>query len=69
MLAEVGLDPDDELHLAGVLGELLLEFRNARETARALESAADGVSPGDVAQAVLGLQSVYDELLAERRAR
>jgi hypothetical protein len=63
MLQEVGLDPDDELLLAEDAGELLLEFRSARETARALEAATD-VDPGDVGAAVLGLQRVYEEALA-----
>ena len=45
MLDEVGLDPDDETHLVEDSSELLLEFRRARETARALEAAED-VNPG-----------------------
>jgi hypothetical protein len=67
MLEEAGLDPDDETHLAEDAGELVLEFRRVRETARALESAAD-VDPGDVGNAVLGLQRVYEELLSTHRA-
>jgi hypothetical protein len=67
ILAEVGLDPDDDEHLHEDAGELLLEFRQARETARQLE-AGDHFDPGDVGAAVLDLQSVYEQLLEEHRA-
>ena len=44
-----------------------MELRQARETARAIEAAED-VDPGDMGAAVLGLQRLYEELLAEHRA-
>ena len=67
ILDEIGLDPDDDTRLAEDWGELLLEFRRARETARTLDAGGD-FDPGDVGAAVRGLQTVYDELLAEYRA-
>jgi hypothetical protein len=67
ILTEVGLDPDDDTHLAEDAGELLLELRRARETSPTLEQGGE-FDPGDVGAAVLGLRSVYDQLLDERRA-
>jgi hypothetical protein len=67
MLQEVGLDPDDDTHLAEDAGDLVLEFRRARETARQIEADED-FDPGDVGAAALGLKGIYEQLMEERRA-
>lgn len=66
MLAEQGLDPDGEAEHEDA-GELLLEYRQARDTARAVE-VGEVVDPGDVGAAVRGLRNVYEQVLESHRS-
>ncbi len=67
MLREQGLDPGSEEVEHEDAGELVLEYRQARETAHAIDAGED-VDPGDVGAAVLGLRNVYEQLLESYRA-
>ncbi len=66
MLEERGYALDDPVAREGDDREVVDEFLAAREITRLVESESDGVSPGDVAAAVNGYQSVYQYLIAER---
>ena len=68
MLAERGYDPGDPVAQEGNEREVLTEYSAAREVANRVEVGADDVDPGDVAQAINGLRSIFDHLVAEREA-
>jgi hypothetical protein len=67
MLAARGFAPDDPVVSDGDEPEVLVEFRAAAETVRALER-TDEVDPGDIAAAVNGLRAVFDHLVSARSA-
>lgn len=68
MLKGSGYAATDEVARSGEDPEVVNEFESARETANQVERGADGVSPGDVAAAINNLRSLYEFLIAERRA-
>jgi hypothetical protein len=66
MLEERGYALEDSVALEGNEREVIDEFLAAREITRLVEADADAVSPGDVAAAVNGYRSVYENLTSER---
>ena len=64
MLDERGYDLDDPVASEGDEREVVAQYRAAREVADRVERAED-VDPGDVADAIQGLRSIYDFVVAE----
>jgi hypothetical protein len=67
ILVERGYAPDDPVASDGDDPEILVTFRSAAETTRAVER-GDDVDPGDIASAVNDYRAIYDTLVAERSA-
>jgi hypothetical protein len=67
MLDERGYDIDDPVAREGDEREVVAEYLAAREVADRAER-GEGPDPGDIAQAVEGLRSIYQYLLEERAA-
>jgi hypothetical protein len=65
MLKASGFAVDDPVASEGDEPEVLLAFRAATETTRALER-GDEVDPGDIADAVNGLRGIYEYLVSDR---
>jgi hypothetical protein len=66
ILEETGYDLRDPVAAAGDEREIVADYLAAHETADAVDRGDDDVSPGDVADAINGLRSIYDSLVAER---
>lgn len=64
MLNASGFALDDPVASEGDEPEVILAFRAATETARALER-SDEVDPGDIADAVNGLTGIYEYLVSD----
>jgi hypothetical protein len=67
MLEERGFDLEDPDVLEGEEREVVDSYRAAREVADRADSGED-VDPGDVADAVNGLRTVFDTIVAARSA-
>jgi hypothetical protein len=68
MLVERGYTLGDPVAREGDDREIVAEFQAAREITRLVEQGGEDVSPGDVAAAVNGYRSIFEYLIAERRA-
>ena len=64
MLKASGFAVDDSVASGGDEPEVILAFRAATETTRALER-GDEVDPGDIADAVNALKGIYEYLVSE----
>ncbi len=67
MLLARGYPIDEEAARNSAEPEIVAEFLAASETVTRVDAGED-VSPGDVAAAIMGYRSLYEYLLAERRA-
>jgi hypothetical protein len=67
MLEERGYDPDDPVAREGDEREVAAEYQSSREVADRVDIAED-VDPGDVADAINGLRSIFDYVVVEREA-
>jgi hypothetical protein len=56
---------DDPVAAEGEDREVVVEFLAARETTRRLETGGNDVAPGDVAAAVNGYRSVFQNVIAQ----
>ncbi|MBD0330187.1 MAG: hypothetical protein ICV64_08805 [Thermoleophilia bacterium] len=65
MLADSGYAVDDPVVREGQSPDVVREYLAAREVSDRVERGED-VGPGDIAQAILGLRAVYDELATNR---
>jgi hypothetical protein len=65
MLEARGFTIDDPAAAEGEEREIVAEFLAAREATTRVEAGADDVSPGDVAAAVNGYQSVFGHVIAQ----
>jgi hypothetical protein len=65
MLDERGYDLDDPVVREGDEREVVAEYQAARDVADRVDLAED-VDPGDVADAINGLRSIFDHLIVER---
>jgi hypothetical protein len=64
MLGERGYDLDDPVARDGDEREVVAEYQAARDVADRVDFAED-VDPGDVADAINGLRSIFDHVIVE----
>jgi hypothetical protein len=68
MLEETGYDLADPVVREGEEREIVTEYLAAHEIAQGLDRDTDGISLGDVADAINGLREIFDFLVENRSA-
>ena len=61
MLVERGFPINDEVADDGIVPDILVEFRSAREVAQRVER-GDDVDPGDIGDAIENFRDIYRQL-------